>query len=73
MSKEVAPTIDKEQPLLLTKEQEELSLKPINRHQECSTKRVRESSSRATKERRREKERRVATSSLAALCSCCPM
>jgi len=37
----------------LTKEQEELSLKPINRHQECSTKRERA----RTKERRREKER----------------
>jgi hypothetical protein len=28
-------------PSLLTKEQEELSLKPINRHQECSIKRER--------------------------------
>jgi hypothetical protein len=27
----------------LTKEQEEMSLKPINRHQECSTKRERKS------------------------------
>jgi len=31
MSKEVAPTINKVWPPLLTKEQEELPLKPINR------------------------------------------
>jgi hypothetical protein len=39
----------------LTKEQEELSLKPINRHQECSTKREKEQEQKREEERKKEK------------------